>query len=207
MAIERVRTYATKHPLLPSVKTWLTEKLADELEKAGESNLKKEKATYRFSNVPDSYIWIEKLETTVDLEGYCLSCFSVINKGYAVADAKLKIVSLTDVISYFKIPITTVNTYSDLVTKIKADPQLVLYKVKNGTGKYGVIVDNSLSNEARFNQIITALGGVEFDVAVNYTGGTFSVSNPNVGEVALTMSGFTSVTLEAYPLEEIKKIT
>lgn len=205
MAIERIRTYATKHPLLPSVKTWLKEKLASELEKAGDSNLKKEKATYRFSNVPDSYIWIEKLETTVNLDGYCLSCFSVINKGYAVADAKLKITTLADVITYFNIPVITVNTYSDLITKIKANPQLVLYKVRQGSGKYGVIVDNTLSNEGRFLQVITALGDVEFDVSVNYTGGTFSATNPNVGEVALRYSGFTSTTLEVYPLEEIKK--
>lgn len=205
MTIERVRTYATKHPLLPSVQTWLKAKLASELEKAGDSNLKKEKATYRFSNVPDSYIWIEKLETTVDLDGYCLSCFSVIKKGYAVADAKLKLVSLTDVINYFKIPVITVNTYSELITKIQASATLCLYKVKNGSGKYGVIVDNRLNSEARFFQILNALSNVEFDISVNYTGGTFSATNPNVGEVGLSMSGFQSTTLEVYPLEEIKK--
>lgn len=205
MTIERIRTYATRHPLLPSVKTWLTEKLATELKEAGDSNLKKEKALYRFGDVPDGYIWIEKLETTVDLNGYCLSCFSVINKGYAVTDAKLKIVTFADVVNYFKIPIVNVNTYNDLITKIKSNPQLVLYKVKNGSGKYGVIVDNRLSPELRFHQIISALGGVEFDVTVNYTGGTFSASTPNIGEVSLSMSGFTSVTLEVYPLEEIKK--
>lgn len=205
MTIERSRSYNYKDPNLPAVRKWLTNKLQTALSDAVTS-LAREKVKYRFSNVPDNFIWIEYVLTPVDLSGQFLACFSVTRRGYAVADAKLDFTTLDEIIDYFKIPVVKVANYAELFKKIKAGSTKSLYKVTSGSGKYGVVVDNRLKDPLRYAGIIESLGGVSFNVAVNYTGETISVSNPNVGEVSLSWPGFISTTLEAYPLEEIEEI-
>lgn len=205
MTIERSRSYNYKDPNLPAVRKWLTNKLESALVEATTS-LAREKVKYRFSNVPDNYIWVEYVLTPVDLSGQFLACFSVTRRGYAVADARLDFTTLDDIIEYFKIPVVKVENYAELFKKIKAGYTGSLFKVASGSGKYGVVVDNRLGDPIRYSKIIESLGGVSFNIAVNYTGETISVANPHVGEVGLSWPGFISTTLEVYPLEEIEAI-
>lgn len=201
--LTRSRVDVSKNPNIPAIQKWLAARYETELAKA---TTKKEiqKVIKLYKDVPDDYIWIEYVKTPVAFEtGKYLCCFSVLRKGYAFLDAKLTYTTLSDVITHFSIPVKEVATYADLVAAIKDGQTSILYKVKAGSGQYGIVVDNRLSDLERYNSIISTLGGVSFNIAVNYTGSTFSTSNPHVGEVSLMWNGFNSASLEVYPLEEI----
>lgn len=202
MYINNMREYPYKNPNVPAVRKWLENKYIEMTGKAS-NLLEMQEAKYRYTDIKDNDIWVEYTNAMEEINGKFLACFSVIRKGYGVADAKLDITTLDEVIEYFNIPVIETDTYFELFDKLKENPKNVLYKVKNGSGKYGIVIDNTQSVADRYKKIIDALNGVSFNVRVNYTGEQITESNPNIGEVVLYWPGFRITTLEVYPLEEI----
>lgn len=204
MNITSKREYPYKNPNLPGIRKWLDSKYIEESNKA--TNLiKLQEIKYRYTGIKDEDIWVEYNKNIKQLEDNTfLVCFSVIKKGYGVADAKLNITTFDQVVEYFKIPVIETNTYFELFDLLKNNFSNVLYKVKNGSGKYGIALDNNKTTADRYKSIISALNEVCFNIRVNYTGETITTENPHIGEIVIHWPGFMSTTLEVYPLEEIK---
>lgn len=202
MSITNKREYPYKNPNVPAVRKWLENKYVEMTGKAT-NLLEVQEAKYRYTNIKDSDIWIEYTNVIKEIDNKFLACFSILKKGYGVADAQLEITTLEQVIEYFNITVIETETYFELFDLLKENPKNVLYKVKNGSGKYGLAIDNNQLISKRYKNIIEALNGVTFNIRVNYSGETITTDNPNIGEVVLYWPGFSITTLEVYPLEEI----
>lgn len=202
MIIEKSRNRALFSPLLPAVRTWIDNRYVSELANAGTSAWKRAQVASKYTGIYDKDIWVEKVRNPVSLSGQFLCCFSVLKKGFAVVDAKLPFVTFEMVKAYFQLSVTRVASYGELITLLKENPQNVLYQVGNKS-RYGVVVNNRLSVKKRCQDIMTSLGGVDFNIVVDYNGKLFSESQPETGIVTLTSPGFTTTTLDVYPLEEI----
>lgn len=205
MEIKRTRQYAWKTPALPAVRDWIESYYVKALQDATTAQLRQQ-VKNTFSDIPDSYIWSEYVKPVSEIDNTYLSCFSVIRRGFAVADAILAVTNFSRVINYFNIKIVRIATYGQLFSHIQANPERCLYYVEEGVGKYGIIVDESLPEYDCAKNIQHSLQDVTFDIAVNFSDVELSVETPHVGEVTLSWPGFETVTLEALPLNEINNL-
>lgn len=204
--ITRSRIDRTKNPNIPAVQNYLAVKYEAELAKATtQRQIKRVKRL--FSGIKDEDIFIEYVREPVNISQSeirrFLCCFSVPKLGYAILDAKIAYTTLDEVLDYFNVPVQKVTDYADLVTRIRAGLSNVVFKVESGSGQFGICIDNRLTLEQRHSKITETLGGVVFNLVANYTGASFSIDTPNIGELSVSYPGCDTYALEIYPLEEI----
>ena len=206
MIISDQRSYFKRSPGLICATRWLAERYNKAKTDTTIDETERQKQLYYFSPVDQDKIWVENAVPTTSNDGNCLVCFGIRDRGYVVLDAVCKIITFTDLISYYKVPVKQFATYAELITFMQTNRTPLLVKVAESTdGKYGLIDDNTITNEkTRYQSLCKALGDVQVNMVTNYQSKTFSATQHVVGTVAISHGSLVTEVLELYPLGDVK---
>lgn len=200
------RSYNYRTPGHVAVSRWLDKRYAA----IGETETTQkeiELSQYRFAPVSMNDIWIEDARPTTNNAGKCLVTFSIRKRGYAILDAEIDLITVDDMIAFYKIPVKRFATYQAFITYIKTNKVFGLYKIATSPdGKYGLLDDTSLTKQERYKSFISAFGEIGMDVNVSYSDATPTLTAPVVGSIALSHGSLKTFTVEAYHYQDLIKL-
>lgn len=200
------RSYNYRTPGHVAVSRWLDKRYVT----IGETETTQkeiELSQYRFAPVSMDDIWVEDARPTTDNAGKCLVTFSIRKRGYAILDAVIDLITVEDMIAFYKIPVRRFATYQELITYIKTNKEFALYKVATSPdGKYGLLDDTSMVKSARYNSFIDAFAEIGMDVNVSYSDATPTLTAPVVGSIAFSHGSLKTFTVEAYHYQDLIKL-